>query len=86
MPENLAPESFKQQVRDCLVHLYDFTALQTNPLANQIAPDLSGLQRIQMVRRIIMETVEQLKARETVGIPSRQDRVYSLLLMRYIEG
>jgi CheY-like chemotaxis protein len=86
MPENLAPESFKQQVRDCLVHLYDFTALQTNPLAEQIAPDLSGLQRIQMVRRVIMETVEQLKARETVGIPSRQDRIYSLLSMRYIEG
>lgn len=86
MPENLVSESFKQQVRDCLVHLYDFTALQSNPLASQIAPDLSGLQRIQMVRRVMMETVEQLKSRETVGIPSRHERVYSLLLMRYIEG
>lgn len=86
MPGDLAPENFKQQVRDCLVQLYDFTALQTNPLSSQLAPDLTGLQRIQMVRRVIIETVEQLKSRETVGIPSRQDRVYSLLLMRYIEG
>lgn len=86
MPGDTAPEDFKQQVRDCLAQLYDFTALQTNPLAVQIAPHLTGLQRIQMVRRVIIEIVEQLKSRETVGIPSRQDRVYSLLLMRYIEG
>jgi CheY-like chemotaxis protein len=83
---DLAPDSFKQQVRDCLVHLYDFTVLQTNPLASQIAPDLTGLQRVQMVRRVIIETIEQLKTREKVGIPSRHERVYSLLLMRYIEG
>lgn len=84
--DDLAPEDFKQQVRDCLGQLYDFTALQSNPLAVQIAPDLTGLQRIQMVRRVIIELVEQLKSRETIGIPSRQDRVYPLLLMRYIEG
>jgi CheY-like chemotaxis protein len=83
---DLAPESFRQQVRDCLVHLYDFTELQTTPLADQIAPDLTGLQRVQVVRRVLIETVEQLKARETVGTPSRQERIYSLLLMRYIEG
>lgn len=83
---DLAPDNFKQQVRNCLVHLYDFTVLQTNPLASQIAPDLTGLQRVEMVRRVMIETIEQLKARETAGIPSRQDRVYSLLLLRYIEG
>jgi CheY-like chemotaxis protein len=83
---DLAPDSFKQQVRDCLVHLYDFTVLQTNPLASQIAPDLTGLQRVETVRRVMIETIEQLKARETAGIPSRQERVYSLLLMRYVEG
>ena len=84
--EDIAPESFMRQVRDCLSHLYDFAELQTNPLASRIAPDLTGLQRVQMVRRVFIETVEQLKARETVGIPSRQERLYSLLLMRYIEG
>lgn len=86
MMVDLAPESFQQQVRDCLAHLYDFTVLQTNPLAGQIAPDLAGLQRVQMVRRVLIETVEQLKVRETSGIPSRQERIYSLLLMRYVEG
>jgi CheY-like chemotaxis protein len=84
--EDLAPESFEQQVRDCLAHLYDITVLQTNPVASRIAPDLAGLQRVQMVRRFLIETVEQLKVRETTGIPSRQERVYSLLLMRYVEG
>jgi CheY-like chemotaxis protein len=86
MTADLPPESFERQVQDCLVHLYDFTELQTNPLAGQLAPDLTGLQRIQMVRRVLIETVEQLKARETAGIPSRQERIYSLLLMRFVEG
>jgi CheY-like chemotaxis protein len=83
---DLPPESFERQVQDCLAHLYDFTELQTNPLADQIAPDLTGLQRVQTVRRILIETVEQLKARKTAGIPSRQERVYSVLSMRYVEG
>src|SRR5215207_2343380 len=83
---DLPPENFERQVQDCLAHLYDFTELQTNPLAVQIAPDLTGLQRVQTVRRILIETVEQLKARETVGISSRQERVYSVLSMRYVEG
>jgi CheY-like chemotaxis protein len=82
---DVAPESFIRQVRDCLAHLYDFAALQSNPLASQIAPDLTGLQRVQMVRRVLIETVEQLKTRESSGIPSRQERVYILLLMRYVE-
>jgi len=86
MAVDLPPESFERQVQDCLVHLYDFTELQTNPLADQIAPDLTGLQRVQTVRRVLIETVEQLKARETAGIPTRQERIYSLLLMRYVEG
>jgi CheY-like chemotaxis protein len=85
MTVDLPPESFERQVRDCLAHLYDFTVLQSNPLASQIAPDLTGLQRVQTVRRVLIETIGQLKTRETAGIPSRQDRVYSLLLMRYIE-
>jgi CheY-like chemotaxis protein len=86
MTVDLPPESFERQVQDCLAHLYDFTELQTNPLAGQIAPDLTGLRRVQTVRRVLIETVEQLKARETAGIPSRQERIYSLLLMRYVEG
>jgi CheY-like chemotaxis protein len=86
MVVDLAPESFKQQVRDCLTHLYDITVLQTNPLVSRIAPELTGLQRVQLVRRVLIETIEQLKVRETTGIPSRQERVYSLLLMRYVEG
>jgi len=86
MVVDLAPESFTQQVRDCLTHLYDISVLQTNPLASQIAPNLTGLQRVQMVRRVLIETVEQLRVRETTGIPSRQERVYSLLLLRYVEG
>jgi DNA-directed RNA polymerase specialized sigma24 family protein len=86
MTVDLPPETFERQVRDCLAHLYDFTALQTNPLSSELAPDVTGLQRIQTVRRVLIETIEQLKARETVGIPSRQDRVYSVLLLRYVEG
>jgi len=86
MTVDLPPENFERQVQDCLAHLYDFTELQTNPLAAQIAPDLTGLQRVQAFRRVLIEAVEQLKAREIAGIPSRQDRIYTLLLMRYVEG
>ena len=86
MTVDLPPESFERQVRDCLAHLYDFAVLQTNPLSSQIAPELTGLQRVQTVRRVLIDAIEQLKARETAGISSRQARVYSVLLLRYIEG
>ena len=42
MTVDLPPESFERQVQDCLVHLYDFTELQANPLAGQIAPGKVG--------------------------------------------
>lgn len=73
-------EQFEQQVRDCLAHLYDFTALQNDPLAQQLAPSLTGLQRIQTVRQIMIEAIENLNLNK-----SRQGRAYNLLFLRYIE-
>src|SRR5262245_46223139 len=77
------PEVFEQQVRDCLVHLYDFTALQNDPVAEQLAPQLGGVQRVQMVRQIVIDAIENLKL--NAAPQSRNGRVYNLLFLRYVE-
>ncbi|MBI5928539.1 MAG: response regulator [Chloroflexi bacterium] len=79
------PESFEQEVRECLAHLYDFTAMQSDPLVHKLAPHLSGLERIQTARKILVETIERLNEAERANLQSRQSRLYNILLLRYIE-
>ncbi len=79
------PESFEHEVRECLSHLYDFTAMQHDPIVQRLAPTLSGLESIQTVRKLLIDTIEQLNQRETVTRPSRQTRLYHILLLRYVE-
>jgi hypothetical protein len=48
-------EEFEQKIRDCLGHLYDFAALQNDPVAQQLVPQLNGVQRVQAVRQIMID-------------------------------
>jgi CheY-like chemotaxis protein len=78
------PEEFEQQVRACLQHLYDMTELQQQPLVRQLLPDTPALQRGQAFRRLIFRLLEALAPDTTAG--SRQDRIYQILTLRYVEG
>lgn len=82
---NTYPEAFERDVRDCLSHLYDFAAMQEDPIVRQLVPHLSGLERIQTARKMVIETIEQINQRDQAVPGSRQSRVYSILLLRYIE-
>jgi len=79
------PQEFEQIVRDCLAHLYEFTALEHDPLAEQLTPQLDGLERVQVTRQIIVEAIEHLKKHKDSYRVSKQGRIYSILQMRYIE-
>ena len=54
------PESLEREVRECLSHMYDFAAMQDDPLVQRLAPHLTGLERIQVVRKLLIDMIEQL--------------------------
>lgn len=83
--ESAPPESFEQEVRECLAHIYDFTAMQNDPLAKKLAPHLNGLERIQTARKMVIEAIEKLNEAERGNLQSRHSRLYNILLLRYIE-
>ncbi len=78
------PEDFEQQVRTCLQHLYDITELQQLPLVRQLLPTTPAMQRGQAFRRLIFRLLEGLAPDSKAG--TRQDRVYQILMLHYVEG
>jgi CheY-like chemotaxis protein len=82
-PGTTYPESLEREVRDCLSHMYDFAAMQDDPLVQRLAPHLTGLERIQVVRKMLIDMIEQLN--DSVRHQSRPGRLYNILQLRYIE-
>lgn len=76
---NEPPETFLVQVRDCLAHLYDLGYLQGHALAPK------GANRGQLLRRLLMETVESLNPGPAIYFRAPQARPYNMLLLHYIE-
>ncbi len=85
MSESQYPESFENDVRECLAHMYDFTAMQNDPIVQKLAPGLHGLESIQTARKILISTIEQLNQRDEANLQSKQARLYHILLLRYVE-
>jgi CheY-like chemotaxis protein len=77
------PDEFEQQVRECLTQLYDFTALQSHPLCRLLAPDLSGLDRVQHLRKVILALIDQLDASDRRS--AKASRAHQILVSRYVE-
>jgi len=82
------PESFVEQVKNALEHLYDLSHLQRHPLAREAggAPnDEAGGLRL---RRELMQAVERLAAQAQPGQPGHaaQPRLANLLRLHYLEG
>ena len=79
------PDTFENEVRECLTHMYDFAAMQSDPVVQRLAPGLTGLESIQTARKILIDTIEKLNQRDDPRIQSKQARLYHILLLRYVE-
>lgn len=85
---NNPPESFVQDIREALEHLYDFPFLQTHPLTNKLGefnrrPNETGGQHL---RRLMIEAIEASNPGSGVGFRAPSARLYNLLHLRYVEG
>ncbi len=78
-------EEFEQQVRDCLLHFYDYVYLQGHPLLDWIVPGVSGANRVQKFRQVITEIIESMRPASDVSFHSRDARPYNILTLRYLE-
>ncbi|HOT91962.1 MAG TPA: response regulator [Anaerolineae bacterium] len=80
-------DTFCQQIRDALHHLYDYPYLQNHPLALRYWPEKrhGGAIRAQRLSRWLLEGIEALNPPgETVTDASRV-RYYNLLVSRFVE-
>ncbi len=79
------PDDFEDNIRDLLVNLYDYLKLINNTLAQQLQADRAGSDRAQAVRRTILDAVDDMKSEKSAQLTSRQNRLYNILLLRYVE-
>lgn len=87
-PNVAAPEEFGRQVQDLLPHLHDYVYLQNHALCARFFPDpaLEGPHRAQRLRRVVLETIEELSPPAESSPSSREWRNYQVLASRYVEG
>ncbi len=78
-------DDFEDNIRDLLSNLYDYLRLINNPVAQQLSSNLTGSGRMHDVRHTILETIEDLKSENNLQLTSRQNRLYNILLLRYVE-
>src|SRR5579859_1712536 len=79
------PIEFEQQVRDCLLHLYDYAFLQSHPLVELLAPNTPTEQRVQAFRELIFKTIENFRPGTKSDFHTRHARAYNILTLRYVE-
>ncbi len=85
-PQDNIPQLFKEQIQDCLSHLYDYAFLQDHEVVRLLTPNVAATQRVQVFRQLIIDTIEHFSPGVKVDFHSRQARTYNILLLRYIEG
>ena len=76
---------FEEHVRQLLSHLYDYLKLVQNPVARRLAAGASGRERNKAIRLALMDAIEELRRENTSNPTSRPNRLYNILLLRYIE-
>jgi len=81
-------ESFVEQIRDVLAHLYDYPYLQNHPLIEQFEPpnQLSPQGRMRFLRSLVLEAIEEMNPGPDVGFRSHRARAYNVLNLHYVEG
>ncbi len=79
---------FVQQVKEALKHLYDYSYLESHPLALQYRPDAGrgpGLNRGQRLSRLLLESIEELHPPAGPAKDTYRAQCYFLLVYRYVE-
>lgn len=81
-------ETFCQQLRGALAHLYDYPYLQAHPLANELGPEdrVSVRERMRFLRTTILQAIEEMNPGSDVPLRSLQTRSYNVLNLHYVEG
>jgi CheY-like chemotaxis protein len=87
----LPPESFVEEVRAALDHLYDYAFLHNHPLTWRLcrAGCTDGVTRAQRARAVLLDAVEHLRPEahlRTGGIPGDEMRAYAILTYRCMDG
>ncbi len=82
------PESFVEQVKLALEHLYDFPYLQRHPLAQSVhsGQEKPGEMAGHRLRRELMAAIETLNPGSEAQFRSPQARLYNVLHLHYVEG
>ncbi len=76
---------FEDHIRDLLSSLYDYLKLADNPVAQSLAPQLSGNERPGAIRRLVLSAIDELRTEKSARPVSRQNRLYHILQLRYVE-
>ncbi len=79
------PEDFEENIRELLVNLYDYLKLIDNPVAQRLAAGSPGGDRAQTARQMVLAAIEDMKSEKDTQLTSRQNRLYNILLLRYVE-
>lgn len=79
------PGDFEENIRDLLSNLFDYLRLINNPVAQQLSTHLSGNERMHALRHTILDAIEDLNSETDAPLTSRQNRLYNILLLRYVE-
>ena len=79
-------DGLRSLVRDALDHLYQEPLLNQHPLAQVLAPGASAAGRGMMLRRILVDAIQQLRPPHAMALVSPVWRRYRSLCQRYLEG
>ena len=81
----LYPGDFEEHTRDLLSNIYDYLSLVNNPVAQKLGAGLASPDRAAEVRQMVFAAIDALGQEADAPRPSRQDRLYQILRLRYIE-
>jgi CheY-like chemotaxis protein len=87
-PQKRPPESFAEQVKDALEHLYDLSYLQHHPLVPNSPRGIGQPAEMagQRLRRELAAAIEALDPGDGVPLHTPSARLYHLLVLHYMQG
>ena len=76
---------FEEHIRDLLSNFYDYLKLAENPVASNLAREVSGNERMRAIRGKVLDTIEDLRREDQQKATARGNRLYRILQLRYVE-
>ena len=76
---------FEEHIRDLFSNLYEYLELATNPVADALAKDASGNERMRAIQGTVLDAIEDLRREDPRKAPTRGNRLYRILQLRYVE-